>query len=81
MEGDKIVFDLTAPEASDLNSFAELELGSTDLAMWKKHLLRACEQNTYFKQTLISALIVVVNNSECKWMHSLQMACMGKIPQ
>ena len=57
----------TAPEPSDLISFSELEIGSTDLAMWKKHLLKACEQNPCFKQTLISALIVVVNSSECKY--------------
>ena len=56
----------TAPEPSDLISFSELEIGSTDLAMWKKHLLKACERNPCFKQTLISALIVVVNSSECK---------------
>ena len=55
-----------APEAADLLNFSELEIGSTNLAMWKKHLLKACEQNPCFKQTLISALIVVVNSNECK---------------
>ena len=57
----------TAPEASDLGSFAELEVGSADLALWKKHLVKTCEQNAYFKQTLTSALIIVVNSSECEW--------------
>ena len=56
----------TAPKETDLISFAELEVGSADLGMWKKHLVKACEQNTCFKQNLISALIIVVNNSECE---------------